>query len=99
MPKKTIKEMTVFERHYHSIEAKVFHSIILASVILGMVALCIGFGLYSYALGKQYVSDAYNLTRNAETFLRRIVYMEPVSSSVMETYRSLTDAEYGTIFH
>ena len=50
MPKKTIKEMSELERRRHSLEAKTFHAVLMGSLILGVMSLILGLGLYVYSL-------------------------------------------------
>lgn len=49
MPKKSIREMTSRERKRHSLESRLFVSIALFSIILGLV--CFGMGLLMYMYG------------------------------------------------
>ena len=93
MPKKSVREMSNIERAHYSLSARMFHATIMGSIILGVIALLIGFGLYSYALVQQYVGDAFNLSRSAETILRRVVYVEPMVDTVMDTYHNMSVEE------
>ena len=90
MPKKSVREMSNIERAHYSLSARMFHATIMGSIILGVIALLIGFGLYSYALVQQYVGDAFNLSKSAETILRRVVYVEPMVDTVMDTYHNMS---------
>ena len=65
MPKKTVREMTALERQHYSLSSRVFHATILGSILLGLVALVIGLGLYTYSSVNHHVSTAFNLTRSA----------------------------------
>ena len=93
MPKKTVREMTALERQHYSLSSRVFHATILGSILLGMVALVIGLGLYTYSSVNHHVSTAFNLTRSAESILRRVVYVKPLADSVMDIYRKLDEGE------
>ena len=53
MPQKTIREMSELERKHNSLAARVFHSTIIGSIILGVIALLIGLGMFSYTLADQ----------------------------------------------
>ena len=93
MPKKTVREMTALERQHYSLSSRVFHATILGSILLGLVALVIGLGLYTYSSVNHHVSTAFNLTRSAESILRRVVYVKPLADSVMDIYRKLDEGE------
>ena len=93
MPKKTVREMTALERQHYSLSSRVFHATILGSILLGLVALVIGLGLYTYSSVNHHVSTAFNLTRSAESILRRVVYVKPLADSVMDIYRELDEGE------
>lgn len=93
MPKKSVREMTKLERMRHSLESRVFHAVLLGSVLLGLVCLIIGLGLYTVAVARQDISTAYNLSRNASAILQKTVDTEDLSREVMKRYRSLSDEE------
>ena len=42
MPEKTVREMNEMERKHFSLAARVFHSALMSSIVLGLVALLIG---------------------------------------------------------
>ena len=90
MPKKTVREMTMIERQHYSLSARVFHSTIMGSILMGLVALLVGLGLYTYALVGQYTSAAFNLTRTAEGLLHNVVYFDPLAEDVMREWHSLS---------
>jgi len=93
MPQKTIREMSELERKHNSLAARVFHSTIIGSIILGVIALLIGLGMFSYTLADQYISEGFSLSQNAAGFLSRTVDIVPLSEAIMEEYRSLSDEE------
>ena len=93
MPVKSVREMSALERRHHSLEARVFHAAMLGSVILGVVSLLIGLGLYSYALTGQYIGEAFGLTRSTALIVNEVTDPEQLSEDVMTVYRSLTDAQ------
>ena len=57
MPKKSIREMNTWELLHYSLQTKVFRSILVSMVVLGLVTLVIGLGLYSWSLVNQYIRD------------------------------------------
>ncbi len=106
MPEKSVREMSARERRHNSIEAKMFRGMWLICVVLGIVLLITGLGLYSYSLVSQYISHAYHLTRIAAQSVSRGTDIAPFADGVMRTYRSLTPeqremvgtAEYTELF-
>ena len=87
MPKKNIREMSVWERKRYSLEARTFHTTLRGAVVLGLVALLIGLGLYAYALAGQYVGEAYSLTRNVEAVVDNVVDIRGYGRETMRAYR------------
>ena len=83
--------MNRFQKKRHSVAARTFRATVLSSVILGAVALLIGLGLYAYALGGQYIGEAFNLTRSARAVLDNVVDLEPLSNEVMDRYYGLSE--------
>ena len=93
MPKKTIKEMSELERRRHSLEAKTFHAVLMGSLILGIVALFLGLGLYAYTLGSQYINEAFELTKNAEGVIENVGDVRDICNETLDIYHSLSDEE------
>ena len=93
MPEKSIREMSVMERKHYSLQARVFRATLLGSVVLGLVALLIGLGLYTSALIKRYTSEAFLQSKNAAWVLKRVVDVEPLADFVMSTYEGLSEEE------
>ncbi len=88
MPEKSVREMSKIERKHYSLESRVFHSAILSAVILGMVALIVGLGLYTYALVGQYITESFQLSRNAAAALEKVVDVSTISEETLEIYQS-----------
>ncbi len=95
MPKKSVREMSSAERLHYSLAARTFHSVIMGAALLGLVALLIGLGLYTYALAARYVSEAFHLSLNAALILEKMdgAGLEELSDSVMSVYRGMTEEE------
>ena len=93
MPKKSVREMTRLERMRHSLSSRVFRAVLFGSILLGVICLLIGLGLYTVAVAKQDISTAFNLSQNASAILGKTVDTEDVSREVMTRYRSLSDRE------
>ncbi len=93
MPEKSVREMTELERKHYSLEARTFHSTVMGSLLLGLVALLIGLGLYAYALTGQYVGEAWGLARSAAGIVQQAGGAEELAADVMEIWRGLTPEE------
>ena len=93
MPKKTIKEMSERERRRHSLEAKTFHAVLMGSLILGVMSLILGLGLYVYSLGNQYINEAFELTKNAEGVIENVGDVRDICNETLDIYHSLSDEE------
>ena len=93
MPKKTIKEMSELERRRHSLEAKTFHAVLMGSLILGVLSLILGLGLYVYSLGNQYINEAFELTKNAEGVIENVGDVRDICNETLDIYHSLSDEE------
>ena len=85
--------MGAFERRHHSLEAKAFRSTIMGAIVLGLTALLIGLGIYTYTLVHQYISEAFNLSKSAAAILQEVVDVEPLADDVIADYKALSDAQ------
>ena len=65
----------------------------MGAIILGIVALAIGLGLYAVALSGQYIGEAFNLSRNAQALICKVVDVEPLVDEVMERYYAMSPAQ------
>ena len=93
MPKKSIREMSDFERRRHSLARKSFRSTIMGALVLGLAALIIGLGIYTYTLIHQYITEAFNLSKSAVAIMHETVDVEPLSKDVLSAYRAQSDSE------
>ena len=93
MPEKSVREMNLLQRRHYSLSTRVFRVSLLSSVILGLTALIIGAGLYSYSLIQQHTVEAYHITQNARTMVSRVLNIDTLSGETMERYRGLSEAE------
>ncbi len=76
----------------HSVSNIVFRSTILGSVIQGAVALLIGLGMYTIALGNQYITLSYNLARSASVALTEYTdELQPIVETVVQRYHALPE--------
>ena len=91
MPKKSVREMSALERRHYSLAARTFHTVLIGALILGMVALAIGLGLYTYDLANRYTSEAFQISKTAAGVLQEAADIKPLSDDVMKAYRSLDE--------
>ncbi len=68
---------------------------IISSIILGLAALLIGLGLYGYALGGQYIREAFGLSRTTASLMEQVVDFAPISEEVVQRYRDLSEIQRG----
>ena len=92
MPEKSIREMNLIERQHYSLAARTFRATIMGAVIFGLVSLVIGLGLYAYAVGGQYIGEAFNLSKSIGGIIGKVVDVEPLADEVMSRYRGLDDS-------
>ena len=85
--------MTDLERKHYSLSARVFHAVIMGSVILGLVAFCIGMGLYTLALVHRNIDEAFNLTRSAGSILTKVSYVDPLIEEVLDVWDTMSQEE------
>ena len=93
MPEKSIREMNRYERLHYSLASRTFRATLTGAILLGLAALIVGLGLYVYALGRQYIGTAFDLSRNADMIIEKVVDVEPLAAEVMERYRGLSEAQ------
>ncbi len=90
---KSIREMTRWERSRNSMAGRSFRVTMMGQVILGIVALVIGMGLYSHALMGQCISEAFTLARSSASIISDAMEPEKLAGAVMTRYHSLTPEE------
>ncbi len=69
MPTKSVRAMSAIERRHHSLSARLFHAVLILSLILSIVAIAFGFGLYSRAVQQQYTEKAGDLARTVSVMV------------------------------
>ena len=97
MPEKSVREMSSLARRHYSLEGKVFRSTVKIAVILGLVLLLVGLGLYSFSLARQYISHAFYLSQSAAASVTRDAHTAALADEVMKIYRSLDSAALETV--
>ncbi|MBQ4426835.1 MAG: SpoIIE family protein phosphatase [Oscillospiraceae bacterium] len=93
MPEKSIREMSKIERRYYSLEARVFNAVINGSIIMGIVSLIIGLGLFTYSQASRYINTAHNLSRSAEAIIDKVADPSALAEEVMGRYASRKSAD------
>ena len=86
MPEKNVREMSKFERLHYSLASRSFRMTLAGSIVLGVVALLIGLGLYTYSLANRYISEAYNLSKHAAGIIDKIIDHGELTNQVMDIY-------------
>ncbi len=93
MPEKSVREMSKLERQHYSLEARTFHAALMEAVVLGVVALAIGLGLYTVSLVNQYITEAFSLSRSAAGIVEAVVDCEGLSADILKIYRAQSEEE------
>lgn len=91
MPEKTIREMSAIEIKRHSLEAKTFRATLVSCIVLGLVLLIVGLGLYGFSLTTQYANHAFYLSQNAAMSATHGTDAVTFAKNVMDKYKSLDD--------
>ena len=94
---KSIREMTKWERSRNSMAGRSFRVTMMGQAILGIVALIIGMGLYSYALMGQCIGEAFTLARSSAAIISDTMEPEKLAGAVMTLYHDMTPEERETI--
>ena len=63
MPKKTVREMNIWERLHYSLGAHIFHAVIIFALLLSAAAIGFGFFLYSSSVSRDYRSRTWLLSK------------------------------------
>ena len=93
MPEKTVREMNAVEKMHHSLAAKIFRATVTGCILLGLVTLIVGLGLYTYTLSGQIIRHAFDLTRSAAGTAVISSDTISVAKDVMSIYRGLSSDE------
>lgn len=92
MPNKSVREMNWLERLHYSLSSKLFHTILIFSIILGLVAVGFGFYLYSMAVNEQYSAKALNIAKTSTIAIKNELGLKYVNK-VIDVYESLNEEE------
>ena len=95
MPEKTIREMEEWEKKHYSLAAKVFHSTLMASAVLGGLLLLAGLVMYTVSISLLFIQEGYNQAENAASILAKTVDPEPYAREVLARYRAMDEAQRG----
>ena len=91
--KKNLREMNELERKHSSLSARVYHTTIVGTFLLGLLTLIIGISLYCTSLSDKYISTSFNMSRNAGVIIQRAMDVRPFAKKVMQAYESQTEEE------
>ena len=97
MPKKSVKEMSEREKKHYSLRGRTARAVLLTSAVLGLVMLLVGLGLYTVSLSRQYIAEAFNLTRNTQAIMEKVLDPDPCVREVMGIYHSMSEEELGEV--
>ncbi len=97
MPEKSVRQMSRFEREHNSLSARTFRAIISSSILIGLVALLIGLGLFVYVLTTRYIDTAFNASKIAESITEKVLDVKPTVDEIMEIYNSLDPERFADI--
>ena len=93
MNRKSILEMNALEKRHSSLAEKTFRTSAKGCILLGLVALIVGLGLYTLALTGQVIRHAFDLANYASVSATRGADAVTLSEQVMGIYRGLSEEE------
>ncbi len=88
MPDKSVRDMSVFERMHYSLSSRMFHTILVFSLLLILAAGLISSWLFSRAVRAQLEENTWNLSQNISILLDGDT-VERYTDKAEEIYRSL----------
>lgn len=91
MPEKTVREMKAGERLHYSLAGKIFRATAAGCILLGLVLLIVGMGLYGYALSGQIIRHAFDVTNSAAGTAVIGADTVSVAKDVMTIYHGLSN--------
>ena len=91
MPLKSIREMSQLEREHYSLESRVFRSIALHSILLGLICFALGFGMYLYGLAQESMDEAAALAQKAAASIKTVSTPARYAEDVMKIYAKVKD--------
>lgn len=92
MPKKSVREMTFFERMHYSLGAKMFHAVIIVTALISAAAIAFGFYLYGNAVQREYRIQAWHTAKTAEALIDHELATEKLTE-IMTIYQANADIE------
>ena len=93
MPNKSVREMSEWELRRNSLGYKVFRSTLFGALALGLVALVVGLGLYTWSLVQQYIRESFSIARSVAASAEKWIDQDILTDEVMNVFRSMTDEE------
>ena len=92
MPDKSVRDMNKFEKLHYSLASRTFHAALRAAIILGLVALLVGLGLYGFSLTNQYISEAFDLAKSTGSIAAKVVDPAEIAAKTMDVYYEAIEA-------
>ncbi len=88
MPEKSVREMNKLERLHYSLASRTFRATLIGSIILGLLALIIGLGWYTYSACRGLIEQSFSVAKNTAVILSKVVDPAPLAKDVMSVYGS-----------
>ncbi len=104
MAKKSVRKMNYLERMSHSLPSKIFHAIVMFSIVLSLIAVAFGFYLYYHASIKdnsklaKNVANTTHIVVSEENLFRYIEDVQWIYDSTEENVRKTLSDEYLSLY-
>ena len=93
MPEKSVREMNQQERQQYSLATRVFQATAMCAALVGLATLLLGLALYALAVSRQYISEAFSISRSAVAIIEKAIDPKPFIAKAKDRYFSLTSEE------
>ena len=98
MPEKSVREMNQQERQQYSLATRVFQATAMSAALVGLATLLLGLALYAFAVSRQYISEAFSISRSAVAIIEKATDPKPFIAKAKERYFSLTSEERNQVW-
>ncbi len=98
MPEKSVREMNQQERQQYSLATRVFQATAMSAALVGLATLLLGLALYAFAVSRQYISEAFSISRSAVAIIEKATDPKPFIAKTKERYFSLTSEERNQVW-
>ena len=93
MPEKSVRKMNKLERLHHSLASRTFRATLMGAIVLGLSAMLIGLGWYTFSYCREAIIQSFSVAKNAQTIILRLTDPVPLCDEVLTKYRTLTDGK------